>query len=222
MKIVFDAGVLITFSETCFLDVFGLLKKDLGEFIITKSVKYESIDRAKNINRFKLSSIRIDSQLDSKIFILYPSNKELNDITYKIMDIVNNMFYIKGNPLKIIHLGESESLALLSITNANYFAVDERTTRMLIEQPYGLMEIFKRKYRIKNIKFDEHKYLEFKQIIGNVKAIRSVDLFVYAQKNKLLNKRFDNKENLKAAMYALKFKGCSVSFEEIEEYVREL
>lgn len=218
MKIVFDSGVLISFSETCFIDLFSKLQENLGEFIITESVKYESIDRAKNIMRFKLSSKRIESVIN-KSFSIFKSTPELKETTKKIMDLANSMFLVKGNYLKIIHLGEAESMALLALTNANYLAVDERTTRMLIEQPHTLVNIFKRKHNTNKIKFDEQKYLEFKKIIGNINCVRSVDFFAYACKHNLANPMYESKDIVKAVLFALKFRGCSVSFEEINKYV---
>lgn len=222
MKIVFDSGVLITFSETCFLGLFQDLKNELGEFIITKGVLDESVTKAKKTMRFKLSGLRIEEKIDDSVFTISDSNKELNDATKNILDITNSMFLINNRPLKIIHLGEAESLALLGITKANYLAVDERTTRMLIEQPHALLKILKRKNKTNNITFNEDKYLKFKEIIGNVNAIRSVDLLAFAYKKELLKKLYLNKENLKASLYAFKFRGCSVSFEEINEFIENL
>jgi hypothetical protein len=222
MKIVFDSGVIISFSETCFVPLFKDLKENIGEFIITKNVKFECIDKVKNVMRFKLSSVRIEEEINENIFKVYNGDKSLDDATNKIMSLVNNMFYIRGNPLKIIQIGEAESLALLSLTDASFLAVDERTTRMLIEQPHGLLEIFKRKYKTSKIRLDEKKYLKFRDIIGNVNSIRSVDLLFYAYKKNLLNPIFKDKNNLKGALYALKFKGCSVSFEEINELIDNL
>jgi len=222
MKIVFDSGVIISFSETCYLPLFKSLKESLGELIITNNVKYECVGKAEKNMRFKLSGLRIDDEIKNSIFTVYKSDKKLDELTFKILDLTNNLFKIRGSPLKIIQIGEAECLALLGMTDASYLAVDERTTRMLIEQPHALINIFKRKYNVGKIDFDEKKYLEFKKLIGNVSAIRSVDLFCYAQKHSLLTSVFDDKENLKAALYTLKFKGCSVSFEEIDEYIKGL
>lgn len=222
MKIVFDSGVIISFSETCFTSLFKDLKENIGDFIITKNVKYECIDKVKNVMRFKLSSIRIEDKISTHIFSVYNGDKILDETTNKIMYLTNNMFFIRGKPLKIIQIGEAESLALLGITDASFLAVDERTTRMLIEEPHALLEIFKRKYKTSKIHLDEKKYVQFRDIIGNVNTIRSVDLFVFAYKKNLLSSQFKDKENLKAALYALKFKGCSVSFEEIDEFIESI
>jgi hypothetical protein len=214
--------VIISFSETCFLSLFKDIKEVIGEFIITKNVHFECVGKVKHVMRFKLSSVKIEEEINSHVFDVYKSDKQLDEATNKIMYLTNNMFFVRGKPLKIIQIGEAESLALLGLTDASYLAVDERTTRMLVEQPHSLIEIFKRKYKTNKVNFDEQKYIKFVELIGNVNAIRSVDLLFFAFKKKLLSDVFNDKESLKGALYAMKFKGCSVSFEEINELIDSL
>jgi hypothetical protein len=220
MKIVFDSGVIISFSETCFLPLLRPLKEDVGEFIITKGVKNECVDRVKNNMRLRLSSLRIEEQIDENIFSVYEGSQELTEKTNKLLNISNSIFTINKHPLKIVDFGEAECLALLGLTRSTCIAIDERTTRMLIEAPQSLLSIFKKKYKTKNIKLNKEKYSQFINEIGKVKAIRSVDLFAYAHLSKLLPNRYINKEHLRASLYSLKFNGCSVSFEEIDRYVQ--
>ena len=222
MKVVFDSGVIISFSETCYLSILEPLKKDIGEFIITKGVKNECVDRVRNNLRLKLSSLRIEEQLNEGIFEVFQGDKELTEKTNKILEIANSIYSIHHKPLKIVDFGEAECLALLGLTNATCLAIDERTTRMLIESPLSLLEIFKRKYRTKNIKINKEKYQQFVNEVGKVKALRSVDLFSYAYKRKLLSNSYMNKEFLKASLYSLKFNGCSVSFNEIDAFINEV
>jgi hypothetical protein len=222
MKIVFDSGVLISFSETCNLSLFKSLKDSIGEFIITQSVKYECIGKVENIMRFKLSSIRIEREITDNIFTVIPSSTKLLENTTKLLDLANNMFYVRHQPIKIIQGGEAECLALLGLTDADCLAVDERTTRMLVEQPHALIDIFKRKYDTGDVRIDEDKYVKFRELIGPVSVLRSVDLFAYAHKHDLLGADFQSPENVKAALYSLKIKGCSVSFQEIDEYISSL
>jgi len=221
MKIVFDSGVMISFSESCLLPVLGTLREYLGEFVIPKKVKDESIDRSVEIMRFRLSSLRIRNQLQSDVFDVYDGGKIVQEKSKKILELANNLFFVRGNPLNIIHPGEAECLALIGVTEADCLAIDERTTRMLIEQPYALLDIFKRKYNTSDIKFDERRYKELKKEIGKISIVRSVDLLAYAYQHKLLGNYVSDRDTLRAAMYSLKFKGCSVSFEEIEEYIGE-
>lgn len=221
MKIVFDTGVLIGFSQTCLLPLFYKIKEEVGELIITTGVKHECIDRVRNNMKFKLSSLRINDQLNDFIFKIHNSDKELDESTKKILNLTNNIFYIGGRPLHIVDFGEAECLALLSLTEANCLAIEERTTRMLIEDPEALLEILKRKHHNK-ITMDQEKYLHFKKMIGDVSVIRSVDLLSFAYERGLLKDTVIDKDYLKAALYALKYNGCSVSFEEIEDYLKTI
>jgi len=222
MNIVFDTGVLIGFSQTCLLPVLSDIKKDVGDFIITTGVRYECIDRVRNNMRFKLSSLRITDQLNNFIFKIYPGDNKLNEKTKELLDLTNSMFFINGRPLHIVDFGEAECLALLSLTKANCLAIEERTTRMLIEDPDALLEILKRKHHNKNIELNREKYNKFKTMLGEVSVIRSVDLLSFAYEKGILKGIITNKEYLKSALYALKFNGCSVSFEEIDEYINRI
>jgi len=222
MKIVFDSGVLISFSETCYLSLFKSLKDLLGEFVISENVQYECVGKVEHIMRFKLSSIRISREIKDNVFTIASSSQKLKENTSKIMEFTNSMFFVRHQPIKIIQIGEAESLALLGLTDADYLAIDERTTRMLVEQPHALIDIFKRKYNTNDVRLDEEKYVKFRELIGPVSVIRSVDLLAYAYKNNLLSSDFKSPDNLKAIMYSLKIKGCSVSFQEIDEYISSL
>lgn len=222
MKIVFDTGVLISFSQTCLLPAFSNIRNDVGEFVITTGVKFECIDRVRNNMRFKLSSLRINDQLNEFIFTVYKGDKELDNKTKEILNLTNSIYLINGNPLHIVDFGEAESMALLAITKAHCLAVDERTTRFLIEDPNSLLEILRRKHSNKRIEFVKERYDKFKELIDSPTVVRSVDLLAYAYEKNLLAGIITSKEYLKSALYSLKFNGCSVSFEEIEDYLKYL
>jgi len=222
MKIVFDTGVLISFSQTCLLPTFSHIKDGIGEFVITTGVKFECIDRVRNNMKFKLSSLRINDQLNEFIFTVYKSDKDLDVKTKEILNLTNSIYLINGTPLNIVDFGEAECLALLTITKSNCLAIDERTTRLLIEDPESLIEILKRKNPNKKIELVKERYDKFKQMINNPTVIRSVDLLAFAYEKGLLKGMINDKEYLKSALYSLKFNGCSVSFEEIEDYLRNI
>jgi len=222
MKIVLDSGILIGFSQTCFLPLMPEIKKNIGELIVTTGVKYECVDRVRNNMKYKLSSLRIEEYIDEFVFTVVGGSKELNEKTNRILNLSNSIFSINNNPLHLVDFGEAECLALLGLTNADCLAIDERTTRMLVEYPEGLLEVLKRKYRNKKIVFNAEKYEKFKEEIGNVSVIRSVDLLSYAYESKIIPSYMLKKEYLKSALYALKFNGCAVSFEEIDEYINKV
>ena len=98
-------------------------------------------------------------------------------------------------------------------SNAGIFSiivVDERTTRMLCENPENLRKLLQKKLHT-NISANKQNYDYFK----NFRIIRSTELAYLAYKKGF----FDIKDPriLDAVLYGLKYHGCSISEEEIEE-----
>ena len=96
---------------------------------------------------------------------------------------------------------------------SNIFAVDERTTRLLIEKPENLKRVLERKLH-KKISVKKENFLKFK----GFKVIRSPELVYVAWKKNLT--RLKGEKVLDAMLYAVKFKGAAVSNDEIDEIKR--
>ena len=87
-------------------------------------------------------------------------------------------------------------------------AIDERTARMLIEKPENLQKLLY-----------QHLHREVRQVsklsnMQNLQCIRSSELIYVAHKKGLTN--LEGKKALEALIYATKFKGSSISWDEIE------
>ena len=220
--IIFDSSSLISLSLNGLLEELKKLKKIFnGEFIITKEVKREVIDDPIKIKMYELEALKIQNLIDEgclnmpeKIGI---QDKEITNLMFKLMNSANTMFVGNGNEIQLIHQGEASCLALSKLMNErkikNVLAIDERTTRMLVEKPGNLKELLEKKLHAK-IKLRESNFQQFK----GFKIIRSTELMYLAYKNNLI--RWEGKEILDALLYALKFKGCAISSEEIEEIKR--
>jgi len=217
--IIFDAGPLINFSMNNLLHVLRRLKKEFkGEFLITKEVQKEIIERPLNIKRFELGALQLKKLFDENIIKhANITNKQVDDLRQKrnhIMNLANSTFKAKGKDIHLIDKGESAALALSQIlkqqNHKSVIAIDERTTRMLCENPENLRKLLQKKLHTP-IQANKKNYDFFKQF----KIIRSTELAYIAYKKKL----FDLKDprTLEAALYGLKYKGCSISEEEIEE-----
>lgn len=201
------------------LDILVDLKKSFeGKFLITEAVKYEVVDRPLLIPRFELGAIRVQNLIDEGILEL-PASLDLdpetiNRETSRLMNIANHYIKSKDTWINIISEGETSCLALSNeltkIGVLNIIAIDERTTRILAERPDNLRKIISDKLHT-NVKLYLSNLDEFK----NFKFIRSTELVYAAYKKNLL--KLNGKKALEAALYATKFKGSSVSFEEIEE-----
>ncbi|MDO8508628.1 MAG: hypothetical protein Q7S27_02995 [Nanoarchaeota archaeon] len=220
MKVlIFDAGPIINFSINGMLDVLESLKNNFkGKFIITEAVKKEVIDYPLNVPRFELGALRVQALLNKGVLELPSSLNIDNEIIKKeslrLMNIANHYVSSKGTWINILSEGETSCLALSSeLTKQNIeniIAIDERTTRILAEKPQNLQKIISDRLH-SNVKAQLSNLEEF----YNFKFIRSTELVYIAFKKGLLN--IQGKKALEAALYATKFKGSSVTFEEIEE-----
>ncbi len=217
--IIFDASTLISLAMNGLLPELMELKKIFkGKFIITEDVKREIIDRPIKIKRFELEALKLKQLLENKTlemaFSLGINPEEIKKRTSKFLEIANSIFSNKGKNIKLIDLGETSCLALSRILDErkieNIIAVDERTTRMLSEKPENLEKLLRKKLHI-SVTFKNENFKYFK----GFKFIRSSEL-VYVMYKKGVT-RLKNGLVLDALLYAVKFKGCAISGDEIRE-----
>jgi hypothetical protein len=219
--VIFDASTLISFSMNGMLDIIKDLKKNFnGKFIITKDVKREVIDKPIEIKKFELEALKIKQLLNEKILEMSCSlgikEDEISKKTKEIIERARNIF-IADKKINLIDSGESSCLALSVILNKkgikNIICIDERTTRILCEKPENLKKLMEKRLHAK-LKYIKKDFKFFNQF----KIIRSVELVYVAYKKNLI--KIGNGKLLDALLYALKFKGCAISGEEIEEMKR--
>lgn len=217
--IIFDASTLITIAMNGLLEELKSLKKIFsGKFIIPKEVKYETIERPIKIKRFELEAMKLQNLVEQKVLelpsVLGINDSEISKETEILMSIANTTFEGGGKSIHLIDSGESSCLALSKILNTkkipNVIAVDERTIRMLCEKPENLKQLLQKKLKV-NIRTNQENYSHF----SNFKFIRSCELIYVAYKKKVV--RWQNRDILDALLYGLKFKGCAISDEEINE-----
>ncbi len=217
--IIFDASTLISLAINGLFEEIKSLKKIFkGHFIITEGVKEEIIDRPINTKRFELEALKLQKLLDEKTLELPESlgikKEEIASKTKELMEIANSTFVAKGNYIHIVDYGEMSCLSLSKILNErkieNILAIDERTARLLVESPGNLKNLFESKLHTK-IKTDVKKYDYFK----GLKIIRSSELVYVAYKKGII--KLKGPKVLDALLYAVKFKGASISDSEIEE-----
>lgn len=220
--IIFDSGTLISFSMNGITDILEKLKGIFdGKFIITSDIKREVIDKPLQIKRFSLEALKIKHLLDKKV-IEMPSSVGLSDNEVKrktdeILGIANMTYRDKKQDIHIIDSGEASCLAVSQMLNERGFetviAVDERTTRMLGEKPENLAKLLEKKLHVRIIP-NPKNYSFFKEF----RFIRSAELVYVAYKKGLIDLK--NGDVLDALLYAMKFRGCAISHEEIKEIER--
>ncbi len=224
-SIIFDSSTIISLAMNNLLWILQPLKEIYkGEFFITESIKKEIIDRPFHIKRFKLESIQISNEIERGVIKIYSGDLSIE--TKELSEIANKIFYGKNNPLQIIDEGELSALVLGKKINAEALIVDERTTRLLVESPKTLQLIFKGKFK-EEIRMDNQKLKEFREKVGNIKILRSVELGVIAYEKGIFNSYLQDtdkqtrKDLLDALLWSMRFKGCSISETEMQEIIEE-
>ena len=214
--LIFDSGPLINFSMNGLLPLLRKLRKNFnGEFLITKEVKKEVIDYPSTIKRFELGALELKELFDDKVIKHADiSNEQVDELRRKreeIMGIANSTFQANGKSIHILDKGECAALALAVILKKPcVIIVDERTTRMLCENPENLRKLFEKKLHT-SVRANKKNYYFFKDF----RIIRSTELIYIAHKKKLIELR--DPQAYEAMLWGVKYHGCSVSEEEINE-----
>jgi len=217
--LIFDAGAIISLAMNGLFEELKSLKSVFkGKFIITQEVKYEIIDRPINIKKFELEALRLKQLFDEGVFEM-PSSFGIKDaeITKKskeFLEVANRTFFSRDREIKLLDMGETSCLALSRMLDEkkidNILAVDERTLRMLVEKPENLDKLLSGKLHT-SVTMDKKNFKFFE----GFKIIRSAELVYIAHQKGLI--KIKDKIVLDALLYAVKFKGCAISGDEIKE-----
>jgi len=200
------------------LPVFEKLQKEFnGNFLITKEVYQEIIEKPLTIKRFEFQAMQIKDLFNRGIIkyanITPKQINQLREVREKLTQIANNTFKTKKRFVHLIDKGEAAALALSTILPDHPpIVIDERTTRVLCENPKNLHKLFEKKLHT-SIKANTKNYDNFK----DYKIIRSTELVYIAHKKGLF--RIKDPNLLEAVLQGVKFKGCSVSDKEIRDVV---
>lgn len=223
-NLVFDTGPIISLTMNNLLWLLKELKKKFnGNFYISKSVKEELVDHPLTTKRFEFEALQVLKIINEGTLNII-ENKELDKKTNILLDLANSIFYAYNKNINIVHKAEMQGLALTINMGADAFVVDERTSRLLVEDYVWLKNILEKKLHT-NIKVNNKSLREFQKIIGNIKIIRSVELVTAAYELGLLNNYILNIQDAKrrlldSILWGVKLDGCAVSKREINEIMR--
>jgi predicted nucleic acid-binding protein len=211
--IVVDSSSIISLAVNCLCPLMGSLGQ---RFIITPKVFEEIVTKPSNNKRFALESLRIQRLISSGDIVVERSK---SDISGRVLAAANKIYSIRGKNLKIIHEAECEVLALAREFGAKAILIDERITRLLIEDPGALKELLSHRNKAK-VKMDEVWLKKFQEMVPDVSIIRSSEVVGIAYEKGLLTRmhNVEDKMVLDAALSALKFSGCAITWEEIADY----
>lgn len=222
--IVFDTGPIISLTTNNLLGLLTDLKEKYnGSFYITDAIKKELVERPLMTKKFKFEALQVLRCINSNVLEIFDS-KELRKKTFHLLDLANNCFKARGNSIQIAHFAEINGIVAAILNNAEAFVVDERNTRLLIEDPQRLKTILGKKLHT-NIIVNKKNLNEFIELTKKIKLIRSIELVTLAYEFGLLNKYIVNvpqpkKTLLEAVLWGVKLNGCSVSDKEIEDIIK--
>jgi len=224
---VFDSSSIISLALNNLMGALAELKKHFrGDFIIPQSVKEEIIDTPLKSKKYGLEALMLSSFIGN-VFKLFKNLDTEKKATY-LMNLANGIFIGYGNPIKIVDKAEMESLAIAVMIKASY-AVDERTARLLVENPINLKKILEKKFRTR-ITLNKNNLNKFVKNTKGVDVIRSSELMTIAYekglfetyKNKNIPKALREgkafkRELLNGLLWGLKLRGCAISRQEIQD-----
>jgi len=226
--IVFDTSTIISIATNNLLYIMKPLKKLYGgSFCMPAGVKKEIIDRPLDSKKFKLEAIQVLSEVMEGTLSLKVEPKEE---VQRLMDLANSIFKAHDNYVKIIHWGEAAVLVLAKMDGADAVAIDERTTRVLIEDPSAIARILGSKMHTK-ITINKKNMKEFQDYIKGMEVIRSIELGVIAYEAGLLDRYVikeasmvaqikPRRDLLDGLLWGLKLRGASVTSKEIDDILK--
>jgi hypothetical protein len=222
-SLVFDAGPVISLTTNNLLWVLDSLKDMFeGDFIIPKAVKGELIDKPLASKRFKFEALQVMFRVNKGVLnvVEMPKIKILAD---ELLQLANHSFKTRGNWLKIVHYAEMEVLASAIVMNASAVVIDERTTKMLVEDPGALAGMMGRKLGSK-VFADKQNLAKIRKWTKGIKVIRSVELVMVAYEKGVLDKYLLEGGNarrtlVESLLWGVKLHGCALSREELKELV---
>jgi predicted nucleic acid-binding protein len=220
-EILCDSGIFISLTDSCLDPILRFFTEKHGvHFIIPPSVEYEIVKRPlkKKMKQYSFSAIKLKELISDGVILSVDANVEYE--AKHIQRVANNLFFAKGKSLNLIQMGEAEMIALAKRLDIENILIDERTTRLLIEAPYKMKSHLAEELGV-NVMVDKKSLTEFSSITKGMSAIRSCELVMVAYENGY----FDHFKELKldvleAALYKVKFSGCSLRFDEVRDYMK--
>jgi len=227
--LVFDAGPIISLTMNNLLWVLRKLRREFrGSFLITESVKNELVDRPIMTKRFKFEAIQVLKEIYTGTLNVVRSETIRNNAN-RILELANHTFKANNAYIQIVQRGEIESIAALKHLNGNAVVIDERTTRMLVEEPENLRNLMQSRLH-RRVEVNRENLKKLREELYGVRVIRSAELITIAYEKGILDtyvlpsemKLYRNldKQVLESTLWGLKLNGCSISQREIEQILK--
>lgn len=227
---IFDSGPVISLTLNNILWLLESMNDRFkGDFLITREVYNELIERPLSTKKFKFEALQI-LPLITKGILKLVDEPEIDQKTKEILDLANSCFIARDKNLSIVHRGEAQAIACALVKGADTIVIDERTTRVLIESPGSLENHLRHKLHT-HVHLHNDNMDRLRKEIGHLKVVRSFDLAIIAFEMGLLNmyalKELEStvpdirKAVLEGVLWGLKLNGCSVKKEEIYQVLEQ-
>ncbi|MDI6737141.1 MAG: hypothetical protein QME12_01335 [Nanoarchaeota archaeon] len=229
-SIVFDTSAIISLASNSLLWALGDLRKQFkGHFYIPGSVKAEIIDTPLQSKRFKLEAMQVLSEVAKGNIEIFDHSEEVQSEISNLSATANSIFMARGNYIKIAHTGELGAIAIARILDSDAVVIDERTTRILIEEPQRLADLLESKLHTP-ITINRENLRRFQNKVDGLFVLRSSELGVIAYEMGLFDRYTlsgeekyvaDPKLNvLDGVLWGLRLRGCAISTEEIDAVLK--
>jgi len=223
-SLVFDAGPVISLTTNNLLWILEYLKQQFnGTFYIPDAVKHELVDRPLMSRKFKFEALQVGSIIKEEVLTTI-GTQQIKMLAEELLELANHSFKTRGNWLKIVHYAEMEVLATAAIMNASAVVIDERTTKLLVEDTPRLISLFEQKFGSKI--FVNQKNIEsLRKWTKNIKIVRSVELVMIAYEKGAFDKYLPEGERggktlVESLLWGVKIHGCAISRREIDDLVK--
>ena len=152
----------------------------------------------------------------------------VDDIGAPAPDFSSDRFRLssfKGKPIQIVQQGEMETLACAIEYRASAVVIDERITRLLIENPLGLKNLMEKRLHM-SLYLDMRVLKKLKEELSNLIVFRSIELVTISFEVGILDPLIVHiphakRELLESVLWGVKLAGCSVGEDEINMIVKK-
>ncbi|MEM4367339.1 MAG: hypothetical protein QW035_04400 [Candidatus Anstonellales archaeon] len=217
-EILCDSSSIIALTTSCLDNVLPFLNKHGIDFIVPSFVKFEMVERPLRIESkpYHMSALKIRRLIETKVLLLVDAKED--PLADEILSYSNSLLKAKGKYIHLVDKGEAAMIAMARRLGIKNILMDERTTRMVIEAPYKLKEHLEAELRTK-VDIEESSLREIKDITKEMKVFRSSEMVYLAYKHGFFREWNEaEKEIAEAALYRVKYDGCSIGFDELKEY----
>ncbi len=222
--LIFDSGPIISLTTTSlFWLIEELKKKTKVNFVMPIGVKRELVDKPLTTLRFKFEALQVQSLIDRKVIKVIKDEAVVKKAR-ELLNMANSILSAHGQKIKIVQVGEMETLAAAMIYKADAVAIDERITRTLMENPKRLQKLMEKRLHMQ-LKLNQKALREFEEAIKHITVLRSIELVTVAYELGLLDKFIVDvpnarRELLESILWGVKLNGCSVTEDEINLIVK--